>query len=812
MSEKILKVKRMPLLPIRGLTVFPEMVLHFDVGRERSVSALSSAMEREQLIFLASQKNANEEEPEKSGFYHIGTVSVIRQIIRMPGENVRILVEGKYRARIIAFHSDNPFWEVDVEELVETMPELDEKSRAAYLREAHDAFDNYAAIAPRMTQEVISNIAGVEDPGYLSDYIAQNIPVSYIRKQAILEECDKLRRVEKITALLYEETDILEAEVDIHSRVREQINHHRRESYLREQLKEIRRELGEDEEGSEADVYRDKVLALGLPDDSRDKLLKETERLRKMYSSSAEANVITTYLDTVLELPWNTVTIDSTDLMRAKKVLDRDHFGLDKIKERIIEYLAVESLTSNNKSQILCLVGPPGVGKTSIAFSVAKALGRKMARLSLGGIRDEADIRGHRKTYVGAMPGRIINAIKHAGSKNALILLDEVDKLGNDFRGDPASALLEVLDPEQNSAFRDHYIELPFDLSDVMFITTANTTSTIPRPLLDRMEVIELTSYTDEEKVQIAKRHLLPKQLSRHGLDKKQLKLSDSILREIIACYTKESGVRNLERELAAVCRKAAKSIALDNAAVVKVTGKNIEELLGPRRFKPEHKRKNDEIGVVCGLAWTSVGGELLEAEVNAIAGSGSLEITGNLGSIMKESIHAAITYIRSRAAQFGINPRFHKEMDIHIHFPEGAIPKDGPSAGITIATAIVSALVGAPVRRDIAMTGEITLRGRVLAIGGLKEKTMAAYRSGITTVILPADNESDLLEIDPTVRGALNFILVDNADKVIKTAVDFSRRTVPAWEPSRETPSDQERQVMPPMAELKHRGQAVLQ
>jgi ATP-dependent Lon protease len=514
----------------------------------------------------------------------------------------------------------------------------------------------------------------------------------------------------------------------------------------------------------------------------------------------------------VLELPWNTVTPDTVDLSQAQKILDRDHFGLEKVKERIIEYLAVEKLTANNKSQILCLVGPPGVGKTSIAFSVAKALGRKMSRLSLGGIRDEADIRGHRKTYVGAMPGRIISAVRLAGSRNALILLDEVDKLGNDYRGDAASALLEVLDPEQNAAFRDHYIELPFDLSDVMFITTANTTSTIPRPLLDRMEVIELTSYTDEEKLQIAKRHLLPKQLNKHGLDKKQLKLSDNILREIISCYTKESGVRNLERELAAVCRKAAKLITMDGAAAVKVTAKNIETLLGPRRFKPEHKRKNDEIGVVCGLAWTSVGGELLETEVNAVDGTGSLEITGNLGSVMKESVHAAITYIRSRASEFGINPRFHREMDIHIHFPEGAIPKDGPSAGITIATAIVSALAGAPVRRDIAMTGEITLRGRVLPIGGLKEKTMAAYRSGITTVIIPSDNESDLLDIDPTVRGALNFILADSADKVIKTAVDFSRRTVPVWEPAKDTAPDPERQVMPPLPELKHRGQAVIQ
>ncbi|MDR1735646.1 MAG: endopeptidase La, partial [Oscillospiraceae bacterium] len=654
-----------------------------------------------------------------------------------------------------------------------------EKRVEALVRSVRGAFEQYITLAPRLSPEILLNVLASDSPGYLADYIAQSTPIPFTDKQAILEEIHPARRLEKMLSILTRENGILEIEADLQTKVRDQISKNQRDYFLREQMKTIREELGDDEGGgeTEADGYREKIVALSLAEETQEKLLHEAGRLSHMNAHSPEYALIRAYLDTALELPWNIQTKDRLDIAAARRILDRDHYGLQKVKERVLEYLAVKRLAPELKGQILCLVGPPGVGKTSVALSVAEALKRKSARLSLGGVRDEADIRGHRKTYIGAMPGRVINAMRQAKSRNAVLLLDEIDKLSSDFRGDPSAALLEVLDPEQNFAFRDHYLEVPFDLSEVLFITTANTTDTIPRALLDRMEVIEITSYTDEEKLQIVKRHLLPKQLKRHGLKKAQLSFTDPALRELIAGYTRESGVRNLEREIAAACRKAAKRIAEGGEQQKRpLAPKDLEPLLGVRKYKPERLRGEDEIGVANGLAWTRVGGELLEVEVGVVDGTGKVELTGNMGDIMKESARAALTYIRSRASALKLDPEFHKNKDMHIHFPESAVPKDGPSAGITMAVAMVSALCGAPVYRNVAMTGEITLRGRVLPIGGLKEKTMAAYRAGIKTVIIPSDNESDLQDIDPTVHSALNFICADHMDTVLKNTVDFTR------------------------------------
>ena len=634
-----------------------------------------------------------------------------------------------------------------------------------------------------MTPDILMNLLSSEDPGYIADYIAQNIVMRAGDKQAILEELRPVRRLERLYQQLKRELEILEMELDLQNRVREGLSRNQRDYYLREQLKVIQQELGEDGGENEGAEYRARIEKAKLPQEVSEKLLKEVGRLEKQPFGSAEATVLRSYLDVCLELPWNKKTRERLDVAAARKVLDADHYGLEKVKERILEFLAVKQLAPQLRGQILCLVGPPGVGKTSIAASVARALNRKMARISLGGIHDEAEIRGHRKTYIGAMPGRIIAAVRQAGSSNPLLLLDEIDKLGADQRGDPSSALLEVLDAEQNSTFRDHYLEVPYDLSDVLFITTANTLDTIPRPLLDRMEVIELSSYTDEEKLQIAKGHLLPKELKRHGLKKSQLKLTDAAVREIITGYTRESGVRILERELGAVCRKAAMRLVSGGAKSVSVTGDNLEEFLGVRRYHPERLPRTEQVGVVNGLAWTSVGGEILEVEVNVVPGTGKLELTGNLGDVMKESAHAAYSYIRSRADRLGIEADFYQKKDIHVHFPEGAVPKDGPSAGIAITTAMVSALTNTPVRRELAMTGEVTLRGRVLPIGGLKEKTMAALRNGIKTVLLPADNEKDLEEIDQTVRAALHFIPVEHVDAVLAQALGLDV-TRPAGRP----------------------------
>jgi len=765
----------MPALALRGLTIFPNMMLHFDVGREASIKALDESMTSGQPIFLVAQRDMAVEDPKEEDLYRIGTISTVRQILRLPGGNVRVMVEGVSRGRLQCLTQTTPYFTAQVEEIQEEKQVRRSARTEALMRQTYDLFENYIDLAPKMTPDILLSVLSSEEPGYIADYIAQNLPMRTGDKQVILEELRPVRRLEKLCQNLRREVAILELEHQMQDKVRDQLTRSQRDYVLREQLKVIQQELGEDGQGdSELEEYRQRIAQAKLPQEVADKLTKELGRLEKQPFGSAEATVLRNYLDTVLELPWGKYTKERVNVEAARKVLDGDHYGLEKVKERILEFLAVKQLSPQMKGQIICLVGPPGVGKTSIATSVAHAIHRNMARISLGGVHDEAEIRGHRKTYVGAMPGRIIAAIKQADSCNPLLLLDEIDKLGNDQRGDPASALLEVLDAEQNATFRDHFLEVPFDLSDVLFITTANTLDTIPKPLLDRMEVIELSSYTDEEKVEIAKRHLIPKQIKRHGLTKAKFKLSDDALRTLIRGYTRESGVRILERQIGALCRKAAMRLVTGTVKSVGVTEKNLEELLGIPRYHPDHIPQTEQVGVVNGLAWTSVGGEILEVEVAVVPGTGKVELTGNLGDVMKESAHAALTYIRSRAAQLGIEADFHKTKDLHIHFPEGAVPKDGPSAGIAITTAMVSALTNMPVKTELAMTGEVTLRGRVLPIGGLKEKTMAAYRNGIRTVIVPADNVKDLEEIDPTVKAGLRFVPVEQVDQVLAEALDL--------------------------------------
>ena len=765
----------MPALALRGLTIFPNMMLHFDVGREASIKALDESMTSGQPIFLVAQRDLAVEEPKEADLYRVGTISTVRQILRLPGGNVRVMVEGVSRGRLQCLTQTTPYFTAQVEEIPEETTFRRSARTEALIRQTYELFENYIDLAPKMTPDILLSVLSSEEPGYIADYIAQNLPMRTGDKQAILEELRPVRRLEKLCQNLRREVAILELEHQMQDKVRDQLTRSQRDYVLREQLKVIQQELGEDGQGdSELEECRQRIAQAKLPQEVADKLTKELGRLEKQPFGSAEATVLRNYLDTVLELPWGKYTKERVNVEAARKVLDGDHYGLEKVKERILEFLAVKQLSPQMKGQIICLVGPPGVGKTSIATSVAHAIHRNMARISLGGVHDEAEIRGHRKTYVGAMPGRIIAAIKQADSCNPLLLLDEIDKLGNDQRGDPASALLEVLDAEQNATFRDHFLEVPFDLSDVIFITTANTLDTIPKPLLDRMEVIELSSYTDEEKVEIAKRHLIPKQIKRHGLTKAKFKLSDDALRTLIRGYTRESGVRILERQIGALCRKAAMRLVTGTVKSVSVTEKNLEELLGIPRYHPDHIPQTEQVGVVNGLAWTSVGGEILEVEVAVVPGTGKVELTGNLGDVMKESAHAALTYIRSRAAQLGIEADFHKTKDLHIHFPEGAVPKDGPSAGIAITTAMVSALTNMPVKTELAMTGEVTLRGRVLPIGGLKEKTMAAYRNGIRTVIVPADNVKDLEEIDPTVKAGLRFVPVEQVDQVLAEALDL--------------------------------------
>ncbi len=763
---------KIPVLTLRGLTVFPQLLLHFDVGRDTSIRALEEAMEENREIFLVTQRDLTVETPEVGDLYDIGTVAEVKQILRLPENSVRVMVAGHSRGRLLELISSDPYLTAEVELIPEPVVKNNSSRTEAAIRQVYNYLERYTELSDRVAPEIYLKLLASDDPAYIADYAAQHLPLRFEDKQAVLEELRPVRRLDRLCRILSREVEILEVESELAAKIHEQVAASQRDYFLREQLRVIQRELGEGEDDDEIAEYRSQIAKAKLPDEVREKLLKEVKHLEKQPYSSSEAAVLRSYLDTCLELPWQTRTRERVSVAAVSKVLDSDHYGLSKVKERILEFVAVKQLAPELKGQIICLVGPPGVGKTSIAMSVARAMNRKLARISLGGIRDEADIRGHRKTYVGAMPGRIITGIKQAGSANPVLLLDEIDKVGSDHRGDPAAALLEVLDGEQNNTFRDHYLELPFDLSDVMFITTANTTETIPRPLLDRMEVIELPSYTDKEKLQIAKKHLLPRELKRHGLSRLQLKISDGGLNELIAGYTKESGVRLLEKKLAALCRKCAAEIVKENVKHISITEKNMKEFLGERRYRDETLSADPLVGVVNGLAWTSVGGELLEVEVNVVPGSGKVVLTGNLGDVMKESAKAALSYIRSRAAKLGVAPDFYNTKDVHVHFPEGAVPKDGPSAGIAITTAIVSALTGIPVRRNVAMTGEVTLRGRVLAIGGLREKTMAALRNRISTVIIPADNEKDLQDIDQTVRVALNFIPVKQVDEVLAQAL----------------------------------------
>ena len=766
-----------PVLALRGLTVFPHMNLTFDVERRISIAALERAMEADQEIFLVTQREIGVDLPGEKDLYTIGTVSHISQILRLSGTSVRCVVEGRRRARLRRLWQTEPFLQANVEALEEE-PESEAFRKSprteALLRQTFHLFSEYAQLTGNVPEEVLTTLMDDhQQVGELADFIAQNIALRYQDKQALLEEFSPVARIRMLNRFLARENDVLGFEHEMEGKVRDQLARSQREQILRAQIRVLQNELGEGgSDEDELETYRQRIQELALPEETEKHLLKEVSKLAKQPFGSAEGAVIRNYLDVCLEMPWNQETKERVSVDAARKVLEKDHYGLEKVKERILETIAVRQMNPEGKGQILCLVGPPGVGKTSIAISVAKALNRKLARLSLGGVRDEADIRGHRKTYIGAMPGRIVEAISRSGSMNPLLLLDEIDKLGSDYRGDPAAALLEVLDSEQNHAFRDHFLEIPLDLTKVMFITTANTTDTIPRPLLDRMEVIRLASYTDEEKLQIARRHLLPKQLAEHGLKKGAVRISDDVIRSIIRDYTRESGVRLLERRLAAVCRKADVALLKGDVKRLTVTEKDLPKLLDCQPYPPALHTEQEEVGVVNGLAWTEAGGEILEVEVNVMEGSGKLELTGNLGDVMKESAQAAMSCLRSRAEALGIEGDFYKTKDIHVHFPEGAVPKDGPSAGIAVTTAMLSALTGRKIRSGIAMTGEVTLRGRVLAIGGLKEKTMAALRNGIGTVLIPKDNVRDLEEIDQTVRAALHFIPVETVDQVFAAAL----------------------------------------
>lgn len=770
-----------PVLALRGVTAFPKLPLSFDVERGISLFALDCAMEGNHDIFLVTQREIGVAEPEEKDLYTMGTVCHIEEIVKTSENTVRVRVEGRQRARLHRLWQTTPFLQANVE-LLDELPVAHTDQVEALLRQTYSIFGEYHDLVPNLSDDLVATILDSREPGELADFIALSLTLRHQHRQSVLEELHPAKRLQLVNEILVHELDVLTLEIEMEQKVRDRVGHVQRDMVLREQLKVLKHELGEDGD-EEIDEYAAKIQQLHLCEEVEKKLLKEVDRLAKQPFGSAEASVIRNYLDVCLEMPWNELTQDRADVEAARTILDQDHYGLEKVKERILEFIAVQQINPDAKGKILCLVGPPGVGKTSIAISVAKAMNRKLARLSLGGVRDEADIRGHRKTYIGAMPGRIIDALIRAGSMNPLLVLDEIDKLGNDMRGDPASALLEVLDSEQNSTYRDHYLEIPVDLSRVMFITTANTLDTIPRPLLDRMEVIELGSYTDEEKLEIAKRHLLPKQLEEHGLRKAQLRVSDSALRSIITGYTRESGVRVLERQLGKVCRKAAMRLISGEVKRVSLTDKTLEKFLGPIRYEPSLHMKQDEVGIVNGLAWTQVGGELLEVEVNVMEGSGKLELTGNLGTVMQESAKAALSCLRSRAAELHIEKDFYKTKDIHIHFPEGAVPKDGPSAGIAITTAVLSALMGRKVRGDVAMTGEVTLRGRVLAIGGLKEKTMAALRYGMTTVIIPKTNEKDLEEIDQTVRHALHFVTAETVDDVFAAAFSETKESTAAVE-----------------------------
>lgn len=760
-----------PLLPLRGLLVYPTMVLHLDVGREKSVQALEKAMVDEHLICLATQKEVGINDPSEEDIFEVGTLSKVKQMLKLPNGTIRVLVEGINRARILQYIDDEDTFLVQIEQIEES-EEANSEERAL-MRTLLSQFEQYIKLSKKITAETYASVADIEGPGRLADIIASHLSLKIKEKQDILETLGVKERLEKMIVLINNEKEILNLEKKIGQRVKRSIERTQKEYYLREQMKAIQKELG-DKEGKtgEVETFREKIENAQMPDRVKETALKELDRFEKVPASSAESSVIRNYIDWLLALPWHLQTPDNLDIKNAETVLDEDHYGLEKVKERVLEYLAVQKLTKSLKGPILCLVGPPGVGKTSLARSIAKALGRNFVRVSLGGVRDEAEIRGHRRTYVGAMPGRVIQGMKKAGTINPLFLLDEIDKMSSDFRGDPSSAMLEVLDPEQNANFSDHYIEETYDLSKVMFIATANSIGTIPSPLLDRMEVISIAGYTEVEKLHIAKDHLLPKQVKAHGLEKGKLQIRDEALLKVIRTYTREAGVRSLERQIANLCRKSAKIIVTEDRKRIIITEKSLEEFLGKPRFRFGQAEIHDQVGAATGLAYTTAGGDTLAIEVSVVPGKGKLTLTGKLGDVMKESAQAAFSYIRSRASELNIDPDFHEKNDIHIHVPEGAIPKDGPSAGITMATALVSALTGRAVRKEVGMTGEITLRGRVLPIGGLKEKSLAAHRAGLKTIIIPKENEKDLEDIPESVRDDLTYIPVEHLDQVLEHAL----------------------------------------
>ena len=767
MEEQIMN---MPAVALRGLTILPGMIAHFDISRERSLRAVEEAMEQDQKIYLVTQRNVDSEDPTQEDLYQMGIVADIKQVVRLQNDVVRILVDGISRAALLGFTGNEKYLEAEICYCDSNADSLPEDLREAMLLGVREAFHRYAAVVGKISKELIRQIDQYEDLEKLIDYVTNNLPVSYELKQQVLEAEDINDRYQVIVSLLLSQVEVISIKNELQKKVKVRVDKHQKEYVLREQLGVIREELGENAD-SEADEYEKKLSELDAPDYVKEKTKKEIKRFRNMSSSSSESTVERGYIETVLELPWNKMSVDNKDLDHAAQVLDDDHYGLKDVKERILEFLAVRNLTSKGESPIICLVGPPGTGKTSIARSIASALEKKYVRISLGGVRDEAEIRGHRKTYIGAMPGRIVNGLRQAGVSNPLMLLDEIDKVSSDYKGDTSAALLEVLDSEQNCKFRDHYIEMPVDLSEVLFIATANEVSGIPKPLLDRMELIEVSSYTENEKFHIAKEHLVEKQKSKNGIKKEQLTITDSALKDIIRLYTREAGVRSLERTIGKLCRKAAREIFKDSEAAVKVTKTNLKTYLGNPKYSPEKKNDHAEVGIVRGLAWTSVGGVTLEVEVNVLPGKGELVLTGKLGDVMKESAQAALSYVRSISEGYGIDAEFYTKHDIHIHIPEGAVPKDGPSAGITMATAMLSAITERAVRADVAMTGEITLRGRVLPIGGLKEKLLAAKVIGIKTVCIPKDNEKDLEEISKEITDGMEIVPVERFSQVEKIA-----------------------------------------
>lgn len=771
MSSMNTNERIVPLLPLRGVLVYPTMVLHLDVGRDKSIQALEQAAMDENIIFLAMQKEMNIDDPKEDDIYSVGTVAKVKQMLKLPNGTLRVLVEGLHRAEVVEFIEEENVVQVSIKTITEEVEaDLEEK---ALMRTLLEHFEQYIKVSKKVSNETFATVADVEEPGRLADLIASHLPIKTKQKQEILEIISVKERLHTLISIIQDEQELLSLEKKIGQKVKRSMERTQKEYFLREQMKAIQTELGDKEgKGGEVEELREKIEQSGMPEETMKAALKELDRYEKLPASSAESGVIRNYIDWLLALPWTEATEDMIDLAHSEEILNKDHYGLEKVKERVLEYLAVQKLTNSLKGPILCLVGPPGVGKTSLARSIATSLNRNFVRVSLGGVRDESEIRGHRRTYVGAMPGRIIQGMKKAKSVNPVFLLDEIDKMSNDFRGDPSAALLEVLDPEQNHNFSDHYIEEPYDLSKVMFVATANTLSSIPGPLLDRMEIISIAGYTELEKVYIAREHLLPKQLKEHGLRKGNLQVRDEALLEIIRYYTREAGVRTLERQIAKVCRKAAKIIVTAERKRIVVTEKNVVDLLGKHIFRYGQAEKTDQVGMATGLAYTAAGGDTLAIEVSVAPGKGKLILTGKLGDVMKESAQAAFSYIRSRAEELQIDPDFHEKNDIHIHVPEGAVPKDGPSAGITMATALISALTGIPVSKEVGMTGEITLRGRVLPIGGLKEKTLSAHRAGLTKIILPAENEKDLDDIPESVKENLTFVLASHLDEVLEHAL----------------------------------------